>query len=140
MPQKTPPSTHCWRLTLVEAYLEISRSQKSTWWEIARGPIMPDSVWFQVIHAATGNPAMHVRTSEGIELSPRIGVGEQAVRPIAAGTYSLRLTDADDDSSVQMEKRGIELLPGTTALVIVFDDDSRLPLVNGYLGSALPTH
>lgn len=92
-------------------------------------PLPVNTSRLQVIHVATGNPAIQVMTLNDIALFDKIGLGSAASRVVPAGSYNLRFNNADT-GELMMEKNGFWLPSNTTTTVIAFDDDPLTPLIN----------
>jgi hypothetical protein len=92
-------------------------------------PLPVNTSRLQVIHVATGNPAIQVTTLNDVTLFDKIGLGSAASRVVPAGSYNLRFSDAST-GDLMMEKNGFWLPTNTVTTVIAFDDDPQSPLIN----------
>jgi hypothetical protein len=92
-------------------------------------PLPVNTSRLQVIHVATGNPAIRITTLNDIALFDKIRLGGTASRIVPAGSYNLRFSDAST-GDLMMEKNGFWLPSNTATTVIAFDDDPLTPLIN----------
>ncbi len=92
-------------------------------------PLPVNTSRLQVIHVATGNPAFGVMTLNDIALFDKIGLGGADSRVVPAGSYNLRFNNADT-GELMMEKNGFWLPANTATMVVAFDNDPLIPLIN----------